>query len=119
MAEVYVSDGTLTVEMQGLDKLWALKSRLDIPMKNVTAVEINPKMAHGKKGFRVPGTHLPGVITAGTFILDGDRVFWNVRDPDQAIVIHLHDERYARLIVQVDEPAVTVATLQRALAPAR
>ena len=44
---------------------------------------------------RGPGAQVPGVIVAGTFHHEGDRVFWDVHDPAKAVVIHLADERYA------------------------
>ena len=40
-----------------------------------------------------------GVIVAGPFHHESDRVFWDVHDPAEAVVIHLIDERYARLVV--------------------
>jgi hypothetical protein len=40
-----------------------------------------------------------GVIVAGPFHHESDRVFWNVHDPAKAVVIHLVDERCARLVV--------------------
>jgi hypothetical protein len=58
---------------------------------------------------------VPGVIVAGTFHHEGDRVFWDVHDPAGAVVIHLPDERYVRLVVGVDNPAATVAAIGRAL----
>jgi hypothetical protein len=55
------------------------------------------------------------VIVAGTFHHEGNRVFWDVHDPAKAVVIHLADERYARLVIGVDDPAATVAAIRRAL----
>ena len=43
---------------------------------------------------RMPGTNVPGVITAGTFYQDGKRVFWDVHHPEKTIMIDPHDERY-------------------------
>jgi hypothetical protein len=40
-----------------------------------------------------------GVIVAGPFHHESDRVFWDVHDPAKAVVIHLVDERCARLVV--------------------
>jgi hypothetical protein len=31
-------------------------------------------------------------------------VFWDVHDPEKTVVIHLKDERYARLVIEVDDP---------------
>jgi hypothetical protein len=47
----------------------------------------------------MPGTNVPGVITAGTFYQDGKRVFWDVHHPEKTVVIDLHDERYNELVV--------------------
>jgi hypothetical protein len=49
---------------------------------------------------RLPGTNVPGVITAGTFYQDGKRVFRDVHHPEKTIVIDRHDERYKQSIVE-------------------
>ncbi|MCA2227843.1 hypothetical protein [Nonomuraea aurantiaca] len=108
MAHLHADGDTLVVEIEGLDKLWALKSRLTIPLANIRGATADPGMIRTPKGIRAPGSHLPGVITAGTFHIDGERVFWDVRDPAKAVVIELADERYARLVIQVDDPRSTV-----------
>lgn len=114
MTRVRIDGEALVVEIEGLDKLWALKSRLTINLGNVRGATADPGVIKEPKGIRVPGTHVPGVITAGTFRIDGERIFWDVRDPDKAVVIELNDERYARLIVQVADPSATVALIEQA-----
>ncbi|PRY44801.1 hypothetical protein [Umezawaea tangerina] len=115
MALVRIEGDDLVVVIEGLDKLWALKSSLTIPLANVRGATADPGIASEPKGLRAPGTHAPGVITAGTFHLDGERVFWDVKDPSKAVVVELADERYARLVVQVDDPRATVALVENAL----
>jgi hypothetical protein len=114
MAQVQIEGDDLVVEMEGLDKLWALRSRLVIPLANVRGATADPGVARERKGIRAPGAYVPGVITAGTFHVDGERVFWDVHDPTKAVVIELADERYARLIVQVADPRATVALIEQA-----
>ncbi len=58
---------------------------------------------------RLPGTHIPGVITAGTFHTDGGRVFWDVHDTARPVVIHLRDDQYTELVVEVDDPVAMIA----------
>ncbi len=116
MAEVSIDGGDLVVRIEGLDKLWALKSRLVIPLTNVRGATVDPGIVKERKGIRAPGTHLPGVITAGTFHIDGEQVFWDLRDPDKGVVVELADERYARLVIQVDNPAEVVALIEKACA---
>jgi hypothetical protein len=114
MAQITVEGDTLVVNVEGLDKLWALKSRLDIPLANVRGATVDPGIVAGFKGIKRSGTNVPGVLTAGTFHTDGERVFWDVHNPTKAIVIELADNDYARLIVQVDNPRDTVALIEKA-----
>jgi len=115
MARVEVVGDRLSIQIEGLDRLWSLKSRLEIPLAHVAGVEADPAAARGWKGWRGPGAHVPGVIVSGTFRHQGDRVFWDVRNAAQAVVIRLTDEGYARLVIGVDDPDGTVATVRRAL----
>jgi hypothetical protein len=65
MTKVRTSDGKLVIDVEGWDKLWAFMSRLEIPLNHIS-------------GIRAPDTHIPGVITAGTFHQIGKKVFWDV-----------------------------------------
>ncbi|WAL66457.1 hypothetical protein ORV05_01130 [Amycolatopsis cynarae] len=114
MARIDIDGDDLVVTIEGLDKLWALKSSLTIPLANVRGATADPGIAKEPKGIRAPGAYLPGVITAGTFHLDGERVFWDVHDPAKAVVIELADERYARLVVEVEDPRAAVALVENA-----
>jgi hypothetical protein len=116
LVDLAITDGKLTLHVRGADKLWALKSSLEIPLAHVAGVRADPAAARGwYHGLRMPGTNLPGVITAGTFYQDGKRVFWDVHHPDKTIVIDLHDERYNELVVEVDDPQAAVSLIQTAL----
>ena len=92
MVELSIEQGNLTLHVKGADKLWAFKSSLQIPLAHVAGVRADAQAARGWwHGIRLPGTNLPGVITAGTFYQDGKRVFWDVHNPDKTIIIDLHD----------------------------
>jgi hypothetical protein len=112
MVDLVVSDGKLQVSVRGVDKLWALKSSLDIPLEHITGVRMDPTVAKGWwHGLRFSGTNLPGVITAGTYYTRHEKAFWDVHNPDRAIVIELRDESYDRLVVEVDDPESAVALI--------
>jgi hypothetical protein len=106
---------TMVVHVEGADRVWALKSRLEIPLEHVAgahpATEDARKWLHG---MRLGGTHIPGVLSAGRFYSEGNLVFWDVHDPDKAIAIELRDERYSRLVVEVDDPGPEMARIQHA-----
>ena len=114
--DLSIAEGKLVLHVRGADKLWALKSSLEIPLVHVAGVRADPEIARGwHHGIRMPGTNVPGVITAGTFYQDGKRVFWDVHHPEKTIVIELHDERYNELVVEVDDPDGAVRLIQNAL----
>ena len=116
VVDLSISGGNLVLNVRGADKLWAFKSSLEIPLQHVAGIRADPSVAHGWwHGWRIPGTQIPGVITAGTFYQDGKRVFWDVHNPDNTVVIELRDERYNQLIVEVDDPNTTVAMVQTVL----
>ncbi|MGA6164574.1 hypothetical protein [Amycolatopsis magusensis] len=115
MALVRIDGDDLVVKIEGLDKLWAFKSSLTIPLANVRGATADPGITADPKGIRAPGARVPGVITAGTFHLDGEKVFWDVKDASKAVVIELAGEHYARLVIQVDDPRATVALVENAL----
>ena len=111
MAKVTIEDGNLSIEVQGLDKLWALKNQLSIPLTNVRGAAADPRIASEHNGWLGPGAYVPGVITAGTFHQDGERVFWDVHDASKAIVIELDHESYRRLVIEVDDPKTTAEAI--------
>ena len=72
MVEIHADREHVTIDVQGLHKLWAFKRKIDIPRSAVRAVRrlSGDALAGWWKGWRVPGTHLPGVIVAGTYFKD-------------------------------------------------
>jgi hypothetical protein len=116
MVDLSVSGGNLALHVRGADQLWALKSSLEIPLAHIAEIRTDPAIAHGWwHGLRMPGTSIPGVLTAGTFYQDGKRVFWDVHNPDNVVVIELKDERYNELIVEVADPPAAVELVKAAL----
>src|SRR5687767_12386778 len=115
MTTIDVTASHLEVTLSGWDKVWALKGGLSIPLEHVIGAEANPALG-GYAGFRLPGTHWPGAITAGTYRKDGKWWFWNVRKRKRVILISLRDERYDHLVLEVDEPAATAAAINNAIA---
>ncbi|MGB2671484.1 MAG: hypothetical protein WA621_16495 [Candidatus Acidiferrum sp.] len=116
MVDLSVSEGNLVLHVHGADKLWALKSSLEIPLRHIVEIRADPSVAHGWwHGLRMPGTNIPGVLTAGTFYQHGKRVFWDVHNPDNTVVIGLKDERYEELIVEVADPQAAVELVKTAL----
>lgn len=115
MVEVTVEGDRVRFDVDGWDKLWALKSRLEIPLAHITSVRVDPEPARGWwHGVRMPGTQIPGLLTAGTFYQHDGAVFYDVHDPEHTIVLELTHDTYHRLVVEVADPAATVKLLDDA-----
>ena len=98
-----------------MDRFWAIKSSLDIPLAHVTGVTPEPAEVHDWwKGLRLGGAQLPGLI-AGTFYYHGRSIFWDVHNPDMAIGILLRDEHYSELVIEVEHPGDVIEMIHKAL----
>jgi hypothetical protein len=111
MVDVHIEGDTVVFDVRGLHQLWAFKGRLDIPRDQIRGARHDPNAVTGWKGWRAPGTHVPGLITAGTFHLDGDRIFWDVRDAANVVVVDLGDHKYRQLVIEVEDPSAVVTML--------
>jgi hypothetical protein len=118
-----VENGVLRLDLSPLHKVLALKGSLQIPLTAIESVEIDGETAHaGPQGTRNPGTNIPHLINAGSFNSAVNRTFWDVHNPDNAIVIKLRsgmfagmEDRYDEVIVEVANPAETIVEINWAL----
>lgn len=102
--KVTIQEKNLVIEPQGLDKIWALKDKLVIPLVHVKNLKVDGNILKGYKGIRIPGTAIPGYYYAGTFKKEGKKTFYNTHQNATPLVIELKNEDFDRLIIEVDEP---------------
>jgi len=116
MVDVTVQGDRITFEVEGWDKFWALKSRLEMPLDHVKGARVDEEAAKGWwHGVKLGGSDLPGVITAGTFYRKGRLVFYDTHKPENTIVVDLDHEHYDQLILQVRNPETAVKTIMEAV----
>ncbi len=115
MVEVTIEAGIAKFELKGLHKLWAVKGCVYVPVKNIKYVRHDPTAMKGLwKGWRVPGTHIPGVIIAGTYHGRGKKCFWDVSKREKTIIVEIEGGPYDKVIVDVEDPKKVVSTLKAA-----
>lgn len=120
MVEITVHGDTITFEIEGWDKLWALKSRLEIPLAHIKGARVDDDAAKGWwHGVRLGASDLPGLITAGTFYSKGRMVFYDVHKPESTIIVDLDHENYDQLILQVEHPDTEAQMINDAVARRR
>ena len=112
MVEVTKEGENVVFNVKGLHKLWAFKSQLQIPLGHIKSIRQDPEVLKGWwKGFRTPGTHIPGINAAGTFLQHDKRIFWDVHNAENALIIELDHDEYDELIIEVEDPAAVIELL--------
>lgn len=116
VTNVTIDGRYLRISLEGMDKVWALKGDLDIPLDQIETVTVAPDELK-PQGLRAPGTALPGVIYAGTWRGRSTKEFWNVRrDQSKVLVLDLTGGEYTRIAIEVDDPVALAAEINRARA---
>ena len=117
MVEVTKDGNNVLFQVKGLHKLWAFKNQLQIPLGHIKSIRQDPEILKGWwKGFRAPGTHIPGIIAAGTFLQQDKRIFWDVHHAENALIIELEHDEYDELIIEVEKPVSVIELLSPAKA---
>ncbi|MDF7810230.1 hypothetical protein [Hymenobacter sp. YC55] len=112
MVEVTTQGDNAVFEVKGLHKLWAFKSQIEIPLKDIRSARQDAEALKGWwHGFRAPGTYIPGLITAGTFYEADKVIFWDVHNAEKAVIIDVVHDEYNQLIVEVEDPAAVITLL--------
>jgi hypothetical protein len=114
MTSIELTDKQLVVHMHGMDKVWALKSRFEVPRgKVVTAqVGIEPAaQAQLRKSLRLPGSYIPGLVVAGKYYSKGKWMFWDIHKGKKAITIEVDHKKYNKIVIEVADPVAAVADI--------
>lgn len=125
MTEVKIEDGNLIADIKGFDKALTLRSEIKVAMTHVLSAEVSThageeivKETHDKPGELAHSTRIPSKAKRfGKFHDEDGMTFYDVHDTSNVIVIHLKPEDesdFVRLILEVVNPAETVALIQAA-----
>ena len=126
MARIKIEDNNLVITMKGARKFFALKGEISIPLQNVQEATIG-LMWKDLPGLldKVAGTNGNSFYLGGTFIQDGDKVFYDIKRKEDAVVISLkdsendpvtvHKKEIIRLVIGVDNPEETVEYIKKSL----
>jgi len=102
--DVHVHDDRVTVDLSGLDQVWALARHYDIPTSHITSARV-VSLSEARKGlgWRMGGAFWPGTVAAGHFTVPdrkGARQFWCVYRDADVLIVDTDLERPCRLVLQ-------------------
>ena len=76
MVQLSIDGDRAVFSVEGIDKFWALRSRLEIPLAHITGVDSNhDQVGRWWHGLKLWGSDVPGLFAAGTFFYHGELVF--------------------------------------------
>jgi len=101
----------LHVTLSRGEKLAALHGDLKISLSSILGAEVLGQKWWMNLGLRVPGTGLPGIIIAGTYIWRKDRAFVCWKRGEQVLQINLTGQNYTRLVIGVENAEEWVDTI--------
>jgi hypothetical protein len=116
MPKIALAPDALKVYLSGGEKLAALHGSLSIPWNQVRGAEAVDTKFWQHLGLRLPGTGLPGVLIAGTFVWRKDRAFVYWSRGKQALQINLDGNRFGRLVIGVGDAEEMAERINSALA---
>lgn len=117
MVSVTVGRENVTLKLGGSKKFLALKGSIVIPLSKISKVSTEQVRTFWLPRMRI-GTHMPGVLMAGTFWVREGKMFYYVRDPSKCVTLHLKGHEYKKVVVEVQGDKEAVASRVRAAASA-
>jgi len=111
VADLTITDDSVTVELSGLEKVEAVHGSLTIPRSAITEAAVAPDGLAEVHGFKLTGSWIPGVIAAGIFRGSQGSTFAVCHGHKPAVVLHLTGQRNDIVVVTVDDPEEVVAAL--------
>lgn len=114
MASIEVRDGRIDIHLSISEEVLALHGALHIPLRHVIGVSAEPVPPAAWRGVRI-GTNVPGVVVAGTFYTAEGAVFYDMRHGDRCVTIELADDRFKRVVVELEpgqDPQAVVAEIE-------
>lgn len=104
MIHLSFEDGTLIVRLEGLARLAATRREVRVPLAHITDAHPAPERSQGwlaeLRHAHNAGTHLPGIVKAGAFMVDENLAFYAVVHLERAVAVELRDEPYRRLVIE-------------------
>ena len=115
MPTVKIGAKSLEVQLTAAEAFWGMHRSLSIAAENIVGAQtLGPKWWL-TLGFRIPGTALPGLFIAGTYVRKGDRAYVSWGRKKEVLQINLRNHRYNRVILGVDDAKALAEAINMAI----
>jgi hypothetical protein len=117
MPKFEITESELIVHLDKWEQIFSFVHTVKVPLAQVVVARENNGLDGLKLGWRLPGTHIPFVLAAGTFISKGARQFVYRRRGLKTVVIDLQGNAWARLIIGVKDASQETLRINAAIGP--
>lgn len=116
LVDVGFAGESIVITPRGAWKVFGVRSRVTIPVTHVRGCVAEPFARDNHQlDLRLGGTGVPGLVLAGTMRGPEGLSYWAYGAGANAIVFDLREDRFAYLVVEVDDPDSTVAAVNEFL----
>jgi hypothetical protein len=114
MARIELNGDRLTVHVRGLERLLALRRRLEIDYDHIVSVEVHgiEQTLRERRGWEL---RVPAVVAPTTFYQRRERRAQDTSAKRPVLVIGVYGERYRRLVLEVEDGGESAAALRAAV----
>ncbi len=112
---IRIDGDNLIFELHGVDKFFAIKRSITVPLEHVVSALTEKVSWDPWNQLRVGGTSLPGVIKDGTYLTSDGTMFFEMHHPDKCVSVTLDDERYKKIIFEVEDKESTALEINEAI----
>ncbi len=114
MAKLNFTDTGIEIDLQGIEKFLAIKSKLSIPYNHIVNVEENAESV--KAYLRIGGTALGHRhYDYGRFLTNDGKGFYVMKHKDRAFAIHLKDDTYNVIVLELNDNAAVIKEINKRL----
>lgn len=105
----------VTIELHGKEQFWALRAKITVPLDAITDIRFESLFQDWRKWeIRMPGTHAPKLLLAGSYWTEEGWDFLYIKRPtgyvkpraQNVLVIETTEQKYRRVIVTSDKKTV-------------
>ena len=97
-----IEDGLLKIDLSRVEKVLSVHGSFRTPLEQVGSVSTGvPRQSW--RDLRVPGTFLPWVVKAGTYLTKRGREFWYVTKNRGFLTIELKNGNYKRIVLGLND----------------
>jgi hypothetical protein len=101
--QLSLNQNQLEIQLEWYEQLMAftLHNPIMVPLDHLLQVTAEEPQSRWTD-LRAPGTHLPGVIKAGTYYTRHGREFWYATMDRKFLVLELREEPYQKIVLTVE-----------------